>query len=42
MCQRFGLEPPTFNDVNTVKKLVSNTKSMQRLGMEYSHSIWME
>jgi nucleoside-diphosphate-sugar epimerase len=42
MCQRFGLKPPTFNDVNTVKKLVTNTKSMQQLGIEYSHSIWME
>lgn len=41
MCQRFGLEAPTFNNVNSVKKLVSNTKSIQLLGIQYTHSIWI-
>jgi nucleoside-diphosphate-sugar epimerase len=41
MCHRFGLEAPTFNNVNSVKKLVSNTKSIQLLGIQYTHSIWI-
>jgi len=42
MCERFGLVPPTFNEVSTISKVVENTKSKLQLVVMFNHSIWME